>query len=279
MRLLPHILVLSLLATVWAMPARAGTKSTLGVTHAPNSLISFDQIDHSSWNSLLHKYVDNDGFVNYAAWKNSPSDMAALEGYLNTLSRANPSASSSRESMIAFWCNAYNAVTVRGIFKEYPTTSIRNHTAKVFGYNIWHDLLLQVGLKTYSLNSIEHEILRKVGDSRVHFAIVCASIGCPRLLNEAYAGPQLAEQLTRNTRDFFSRSQNLQVQGSTIKVSSILKWFPEDFGATPEAGIKNLQAYLPANVQPLVASGQFSVGYLSYDWNLNDQARHRSAKR
>ena len=105
---------------------------------------------------------------------------------INGLSQANPQAHSTRHAKLAFWINAYNAVTVHGILREYPTSSIRNHTAKLAGYNIWKDLQLAIGGRAYSLDTMEHMILRPEREPQIHFAIVCASIGLSRLLNEAY---------------------------------------------------------------------------------------------
>jgi hypothetical protein len=118
--------------------------------------------------------------VDYQAWKNSPDDLAALEKYLATLSRADTLAQASKAGKLASWINFYNALTVHGILEVYPTTSIRKHTAVAFGYNIWKDLLLPVSGAKHSLEDIEHKILRKMDEPRIHFAIVCASIGCPR---------------------------------------------------------------------------------------------------
>ncbi len=194
--------------------------------------ISMDQIDHAPYDQLLKKYVDKNGLVNYKSWQANVVDRTALQNYLVELGKADPQQPAKREAKLAFWINAYNAVTIEGILQVYPTSSIRNHTAKVWGYNIWKNLYLYVGGKKFSLDSIEHQVLRPMGEPRIHFAIVCASIGCPRLLNEAYNGERLEEQLTRNTTDFFSRAQNLQVDaaGNTLGLSSIMSWFGEDFG-------------------------------------------------
>lgn len=235
--------------------------------------VPLDQVDHSAWDRLLKKYVDDDGMVNYQAWKNSSDDLAALKEYLATLSHADAGSRTSKEGKLAFWINAYNALTVHGILELYPTTSIRNHTAKVVGYNIWKDLLLPLGDEKYSLNDIEHEILRKLDEPRIHFAIVCASIGCPRLRNEAYTPAELDAQLADNTRDFFSRQRNFQadIEGRVVRVSSILDWFSEDFGATPKEGLAGLAEYMPDRAARFVQQGDFSVDYLDYDWNLNKQ--------
>lgn len=240
----------------------------------PENAVPLDRVDHSTWDKLLQKYVDRDGMVNYKAWKASESDGRALKQYLATLGAADANAPTTKQGKLAFWINAYNALTVQGILDVYPTSSIRNHTAKLVGYNIWDDLLLPVGGEKYSLNRIEHEILRKLGEPRIHFAIVCASIGCPRLLNEAYTPEKVESQLDENARDFFARQKNLQVDFANrkVRVSSILDWFGEDFGPTPEKGLAGLAKQMPdETARKLIASEDFSVSYLDYDWSLNEQ--------
>lgn len=259
----------------------AGTKVTLGRAVSTPNQVSMDQLSHAPWNDLLARYVDNDGMVNYRAWKASAADVKQLDQYLSALSAASTTARASREAQLAFWINAYNAVTVKGILREYPTTSIRNHTPKLWGYHIWNDLLLQVGGRSFSLNQIEHEILRKLGEPRIHFAIVCASIGCPRLLNQAYTAAALDSQLEENARNFFAQRTNFQAdpRGGTIQLSSIMDWFGEDFGAETAAQLRRIAPYLPdAASQQLARSGRARVSYLDYDWNLNDQATSRTAR-
>ena len=212
--------------------------------------------------------------ITYTAWKASRTDRKSLNTYLQSLSRGTPAKPASRNAKLAFWINTYNAVTIEGILQEYPTTSIRNHTARVFGYNIWQDLPLIVGDKQYSLEQIEHEVLRKMNEPKIHFAIVCASIGCPRLRNEAYTPSQIDEQLADNARDFFSRRKNLQVDTTqrTLKLSSILSWFDDDFGSTQAKQLQTIKPYLPKAAQSLIHGGNVSISYLDYDWSLNDQS-------
>ncbi len=243
-------------------------------TSEARSRVPLDRVDHSAWDRLLEKYVDRDGMVNYASWKESEADREALKQYLAALGQADLEAKTTKEGKLAFWINAYNALTVHGILEVYPTSSIRNHTAKVLGYNIWKDLLLPVGDKKHSLDTIEHQILRKLGESRIHFAIVCASIGCPRLRSEAYTPDKLEAQLADNTRDFFGRRKNLQVDFANrrVRVSSILDWFGKDFAPTPQKALASLADYMPDEAtKRLIASEDFSVSYLDYDWSLNKQ--------
>jgi len=260
----------------------AGSKVTIGAKVPTDQLVSMDQIDHCDWDGLLKRYVDQKGNVAYAQWKQSAADVRILDSYLAQLSTANPVAQASQGAKLAFWINAYNAVTVRGILREYPTTSIRNHTAKLVGYNIWDDLLLTVGGKSYSLNQMEHEILRKMGEPRVHFAIVCASRSCPRLLSEAYTAKDLDAQLTTNTKVFFANPGNFRYDRSRrrFQISAILDWFGGDFGSDQAAQLRRISPYLPSReASDAAASGAGSVSYLKYDWGLNDQAAPRTARR
>jgi hypothetical protein len=238
-----------------------------------SQLVSIDKIDHSPFDTLLKKYVDENGLVNYSAWHGNQQDRAALKTYLETLSSANLKLAAKKSAQLAYWINAYNALTIEGILRVYPTTSIRKHTAKLIGYNIWKDLWLYTGDTKYSLDGIEHQILRKMDEPRIHFAIVCASIGCPRLLNEAYMADKLDQQLTDNAKDFFSRSQNLQIdtRNSQLKLSAIMNWFGSDFGDTTPQQLQRISPWLPENAKSFVDRGGFSVTYLDYDWNLNTQ--------
>ena len=252
---------------------------TVGKQWPASQLASIDQVDHTAFNELLQKYVDTDGGVNYAAWHKDPASRKKLTTYIEMLSCANPQLQNTREAEMAYWINTYNAVTIEGILRVYPTTSIKNHT-KVIGQNIWKRLWFQYGgTGRINLESIEHQKLRKMGDARIHFAIVCASIGCPRLLNEAYTSQQLAKQLQVNTQDFFSRSQNLQFDPNrrVLRMSKIMEWYGTDFGPTTNDQIRALASYFPQNVQAQLSQGGYSVGYLGYDWNLNAQKPGSSA--
>lgn len=265
----------SLVCLVSLNTCLAGRKVNVGQNVPTSQQVTMDQIDARSWDALLKRYVDEQGNVNYTAWKQSAADVQTLDAFLAHLSTANPNAQAPPAAKLAFWINAYNAVTVRGILREYPTSSIRNHTAKLLGYNIWKDLLLTVGGKPYSLDQMEHEVLRKMGEPRIHFAIVCASRSCPRLLAEAYTADKLDAQLTRNAQVFFAQPGNFRYDASrgTIQLSSILDWFGEDFGTTQAAQLRTIAPYLPSReAYDAALANKVSVSYLDYDWGLNDQA-------
>ncbi len=236
--------------------------------------VAIGDVSHQTWGELLQSYVDADGLVDYASLKQSSEDVRRLDDYLATLSRADAVRDANPAQRLAFWINAYNAVTVRGILREYPTTSIQNHVARLWGYNIWRDLKLIVGDSRYSLGDIEHAVLRKMKEPRIHFAIVCASHGCPRLLNEAYSAERLEDQLSRNTLAFFAEPTKCSVDAAhnELQLSPILNWFATDFGASTPAVLQRIANWLPEPAQAIVLSKDVRVKYLEYDWNLNDQA-------
>lgn len=234
--------------------------------------VPLDRIDHKLWDGLLKKYVDQHGRVAYAAWKRSAADVQALDQYLRLLSTSDGTGDEAQQ--LAFWINAYNALTIKGILREYPTSSIRNHTAIFFGYNIWKNLKLNVAGKPISLYDIEHQVLRKMEEPRIHFAIVCASIGCPKLLNEAYQAEKVDAQLTAAAKAFFADKSKFRYdsQRGIFYISPILDWFAEDFGNSQAAQLQRIAAWLPvATAQQAAASGTGSISFVTYDWGLNDR--------
>jgi len=267
---------IALLATITLLlTGSASAKGPVGRRWPDQQLVSIDKIDHAPLDRLLAKYVDTDGFVNYKAWQHSQQDRQALLTYLASLGQANRSRPASKSAQLAFWINAYNAVTIEGMLQEYPTDSIRNHTAKVVGYNIWKQLPLIVGADQYALEQIEHDILRKMDEPRIHFAIVCASVGCPRLRNEAYVANRIEEQLADNAKDFFSRPANFRydAQQGTMQASEIMSWFGSDFGDSQAQQFARVKQYLPAPAQALAANPKTRLTFMDYDWSINDQAR------
>ena len=270
-----RVAVLVVLAAVLIVGFRMTVTAAVFVGRCVRGTVSLDQIDHAVWNDLLKKYVDEDGMVDYQSWHATPADRRALTEYLKHLSTARSGSGGTGDAKLAFWINAYNATTIHGILREYPTSSIRNHTARMVGYNIWTDLHLYVDARPYSLEQIEREILRRMNEPRIHFAIVCASIGCPRLLNEAYTVDRVQEQLESNSRDFFERRQNFQFDSrrGEMRLSAILKWYASDFGSDRLARLKGIAQWLPTDdARQTVESGRVTVvRHLDYNWNLNEQ--------
>ncbi len=216
------------------------------------------KIDHKLFDELLKKYVDTNGTVDYQGFK---TDKKFTE-YLNELSNNPPQTGWTKNEQLAYWINAYNAFTIRLITKYYPVKSIKD-IGEGLG-SPWDMEFIQIGGKTYNLNQIEHEILRKqFREPRIHFAIVCASISCPALRNEAYVASKLNSQLNDQARRFINDTSKNSISKNNIKLSPIFDWFKDDFIVNGSL-IAFLNRYSNITIQP-----DAKISYLKYNWNLN----------
>lgn len=246
------------------------------IDNANSGRLGIGQVDHRLWDDLLGRYVTNTGDVDYASWQASAADREQIRTYLRQLTSVDPSIQSSRLDQLAYWINTYNALTIEGILQVYPTKSIKDHAPDQTGFNIWDDFKLTIGGQQYSLNDIEHKVLRPMGDPRIHFAINCASKGCPQLANRAYFSQSVNRQMDDNARGFFADPEKFQydLQRGELRVSPIIEWFADDFGRTDAERMQTLAPFMPdANSARLAASGQARVSYLDYDWSLNVATR------
>ncbi|MBI4242565.1 MAG: DUF547 domain-containing protein [Planctomycetes bacterium] len=228
--------------------------------------------DHSSYSQLLKKYADKDGYVYYKGWKENRGDLESLNLYLGSLGKVDPDKLSKKEKL-AFWINAYNALTIKGILEFYPIKSIKDKVSSFFGYNIWKDYILKINGKEYSLNDIEHKILRKMEQPLIHFGLVCASIGCPRLLNEAYTGNNVIKQLENNAKNFFKTGSKFKIDKNKkyTWLSLIFKWFWDDFGDSQEEILKFIAKYTDEETSKFLKQEGLKIYWLDYDWNLNER--------
>lgn len=218
------------------------------------------QIDHGPYSELLKKHVSPQGNVNYQGFL---KDQKVLDSYLTKLSEQKPSKNWSRNEKMSFWINAYNAFTIKAILNHYPIKSI-THIKVPGAENIWKSKFFSIGGKPMSLDEIENGILRvEFDDPRIHFAINCASISCPILLNEAYTAERLNVQLTEQTKKFLKDSTKNQLSENQVKLSSIFDWFKSDFTKNVSL-IDFINKYADVKV-----SKQASISFMEYDWNLN----------
>lgn len=226
--------------------------------------------------------------VDYAALK---SDRAGLDGVVGAFAAPSQAEEQAwtREQRMAFWINAYNALTLRVIVDNYPiragffSRSPRNSIRQIDG--VWTRLEWSVAGRTVTLDDIEHKILRPTfGDARVHFAVNCASVSCPPLAVEPYRAATLDASLDAAARRYLASAEGLRVDGSTIAVSSIFKWYGEDFtqyaSLAPQNGDARARAILgavirfgPTDAVERARLHRSRVEYLDYDWSLNDVAR------
>ncbi|MEO8117285.1 MAG: DUF547 domain-containing protein [Bacteroidota bacterium] len=223
---------------------------------------------HDAWTGLVQKYVNADGLVDY---KGFISDSEKLNTYLTLISNNPPGKSWSENDKIAYWLNAYNAFTIKLIIDHYPLKSIKDLGPKdqvIFINTPWDIKFFEIGGKTMTLNRIEHRILRKdFTEPRIHFALNCASMSCPKLRREAYVGNKLDEQLTDQAKDFLRDESRNKITASTPKVSSIFKFYGSDM--TKWSG-KTLIGYIN-QYSPVQINEDAELQYLDYDWSLNKQ--------
>ncbi|MBI5579506.1 MAG: DUF547 domain-containing protein [Deltaproteobacteria bacterium] len=222
-------------------------------------------VDNSIYAELLTKYVTN-GHVNYAGFKH---DEARLDQYLTVLEQVDPERLP-REEQFAFYINAYNAWTIKLILTGYPGVKSIKDLGSLL-QSPWKKGFVRIQGKTFTLDDIEHAILRpRFKDPRVHFAIVCASKSCPPLIAEPYLGAVLDAQLDRSTRDFLNGPANYRLDRNTFWVSSIFKWFAEDFNKDV---VGFYVAHAEANLKMSLEAdrGRIEVKYLDYDWSLNGE--------
>ena len=220
---------------------------------------------HEKWSALLQKYVNSKGMVNYKAMK---ADKAKLDEYLAILSKQKPAKNWSRNETLAFWINAYNAFTIKLILDNYPVKSIKDlnpSVSVIFVNTVWDKKFFSIGGDKMSLNNIEHGILRKMNEPRMHFTIVCASVSCPKLLNTAYEAATLDNQLNKAARDFLADNTKNQVNANGPKLSKIFDWFSGDFKANGKSKIEFINQFTSIKIDR-----NADIGYLDYNWNLNE---------
>lgn len=210
---------------------------------------------HAQWDRLLKKYVDKNGLVDY---KGFMADSTSLNAYLNQLTTHIPNPSADKREQLAYYINLYNAATVKLVLDHYPLHSIKDIR------NPWDRKWIPVGGNLRSLGYLEHQILRKMDEPRIHFAINCASYSCPKLLNQAYTAKGLEAQLDNASRDFILDSARNRIGSDKLELSQLFNWYKKDF--TRNA---SLIAFLAPYVQiPIHATAKIS--FLTYDWNLNE---------
>ncbi len=220
-------------------------------------------VDHGVYGELLKQYVKN-GVVDYKGFK---SGEERLDRYLEVLEKTDVG-SLSRNERFAFYINAYNAWTIKLILSGYPGVESIKDLGSLFS-SPWKKKICRVDGKVLTLDQIEHDILRpRFKDPRVHFAVNCASKGCPPLLSEPYRGEILDRQLDDVTRAFLGHAERNRLDGETLYVSKIFKWFSEDFNKDV---VGFFLAYVEGEFKKELTKKRdaIEVDYLSYDWSLN----------
>ncbi len=254
----------------------------------PSTALAGD-FDHASWNLLLQAHVKpvGGGEATEVDYRGLQVERPILQAYLQTLTSVDEQVFNLWDTSVqlAFLINAYNAWTVELILTRYPDLeSIKDLGS--FLQSPWKKKFIPLLGKTRSLDDIEHGLIRESGrynDPRIHFAVNCASVGCPALRAEAYRSDNLEQQLQEAETLFLSDRSRNRVMNGVFEVSSIFKWYGDDF-RKGWLGVESLEQYLVSHAEKMglivhtgdeVKKGTLKIKYLKYDWNLNDFLQSR----
>ena len=229
------------------------------------------RVDHNAFDAFLSAYrvMGDDGIARIRYGAVSPTDKAALGAYVARLA-ATPVSRLNRDEQFAFWINFYNAATIAMIIEHFPLDSILNvPLGGWFSFGPWDAKIVTVEGHPVSLNDMEHRILRPIwNDPRIHYAVNCASIGCPNLADRAYRPDRMDEALTNAARDYVNHPRGVRVRGGKLVVSSIYVWFESDFKTADGSVLAHLKRYAAADLaESIQAAGQIFAD--DYDWSLN----------
>lgn len=211
--------------------------------------------NHNDWDTLLQKHVDKNGDVDYRAFS---KDIESLDDYLKTLSKTPPAENWTKPEKLAYYINLYNAGTVKLILENYPVKSIKDIKSP------WGKKRVKIGKRKFSLGSLEHSILRKMNEPRIHFAVNCASYSCPKLLNKAFTASKMEQQLEQATKDFILDTKRNRISSQKAELSEIFKWYKSDF-TTNGTLLEYIDQYTTQKI-----SNNTEIKYIDYNWSLNE---------
>jgi len=277
---------------------RSGARRFIGAILAGMLVINVAEVwseptlpDYADYSDVLKTFADDRGIVDYGKLK---ANRQKLDAFARTLAAVDPQQyeSWSQRDKIAFWINAYNALTLKAIVDHYPIMPgflqslrfPRNSIRQIPG--VWDKLRFTVMGRKRTLDEIEHDILRtRFSEPRIHMALVCAAMGCPPLRQEPYTGSQLEAQLDDQTRRFLGNPDKFRIDRDRARVyfSPIFKWFAKDFAKNfstdkfsrhteSEASVLQfVHSYLPPTDRAYLEQGDYGISYLPYDWSLNER--------
>ncbi len=228
-------------------------------------------IDHSAWQTILDDYliIEHPSGINRVDYEGLVDDQELLIQYAQSLSAIDPRSYSKKEQM-SYWINLYNALTVLLITQNYPVASITDLGETKIAFGPWDDQITTVAGKTLTLNDIEHRILRPIWqDSRIHFAVNCASIGCPNLQPEVFTSNNLEKLLTQGAIEYLSHGRGVRFEGDKLILSSLFDWYAGDFGNDTQKVLTSLSQYVPENIKQKLSTYNDDIDY-EYDWGLNE---------
>ena len=246
--------------------------SLLGMFFVFSFCSNVEAFDFSDWDTLVKKYVAPktlDGvLINAIDYDRLKKDSVFL-GLASRLKDYPLENLQSQESRLTFWINVYNILAAKMITDHYPIESIKDVGS--FFKPVWKRVAGTVGGEEHTLNDIEHEILRKMNEPRIHVAIVCASVSCPDLRREAYSAEKLNEQLDDQMEKFLrspGKGMRLDERKNRVYLSAIFKWFAEDFESRGGV-LKYIARYVRAEERKFLSNSEIKISYLDYNWKVN----------
>jgi len=269
-------LPLFLSAMIFALgvvPATAAPKAEPWPFWAANDPGSRMSVDHVPWDRFLKKYVvtNNPSGINRVQYASvTPEDRKALDAYVRRLQQAAVTRLN-RDEQKSYWINLYNALTVKVVLDHYPVKSIRdiNISPGIFSRGPWGAKLVTIQGEKVSLNDIEHRILRPLWkDNRVHYAVNCASLGCPNLQPKAYTRENTETLLEKGAREYVNHPRGARLEGDRLFLSSIYDWFRPDFGGSEESVVRHLRKYAEPGFAEKLKGFKGKISY-DYDWRIN----------
>jgi hypothetical protein len=268
--LIPILGLLVFLAAATGHAAPRAERWERWAVHDPSSM---RHIDHAEWDDVLRRYlrIGADGVHRLAYGKVTAADRERLDDYVAGLA-AVPISTYNRDEQMAYWINLYNALVMRLVVEHYPIASIRDigSRAGVPGGGPWSERLVEIEGIPLSLNDIAHRILRPIWkDPRVHYALACGAVGCPNLQPEPFDGRQLDRQLSEAAMAYINDQRCITIEGDRLALSSIYRWYRDDFGPTDRDVINHLMAYAEPSLAMRLQQFE-KIGDDGFDWRLND---------
>ena len=274
-----RLIILSLVAFVlYKTSGIAAPKSELWPRWQTHNAENREVIDHSAWGIILKKYLVTSQLtmessapvgINLLQYGGvSKIDYDLLKIYLTTLEGI-PISSFSRPEQRAFWINLYNAATVNLILEHYPVESITNISFSFFSFGPWDEELLTIEGEELSLNDIEHRILRPIWqDPRIHYALNCASMGCPNLQPIAFTAKNTDSLLETGASEYINHPRGAKTEDKKLWLSKIFEWYQDDYGGNEAGVLIHIQKYAKENLANSLYEDELEIEY-HYDWRLN----------
>jgi hypothetical protein len=268
------LLLLSLhLLVLCVVPSAAGPSADPWSFWEANDPGSKILVDHNPWDLFLKKYLvtNHPSDINRVRYASvTQEDRSALDDYIRHLQQVAVTRLP-RDEQKAYWINLYNALTMKVVLDHYPVKSIRdiNISPGIISRGPWGAKLLTIQGQKVSLDDIEHRILRPLWkDNRVHYAVNCASLGCPSLQPEAYTAQNTEALLGKGAQEYVNHARGVSVTRDRLYLSGIYKWFQTDFGGSEESVVHHLQRYAMPELAEKLKNFKGKVSY-DYDWRIN----------